>query len=119
MELQSKFLNKEYLDIRIKEFDEIKNKEFEYIIKESNRVLSKSLYVEFCLNNNGFRFKVATMRISDHRFEKCIHTQFIIDPFENLTKSKRKSFVRIVNNLFKKGRQKMLDVKLYNISKEC
>lgn len=118
MELQSKFLNKEYLDIRIKEFDEIKNKEFEYIIKKSNRALSKSLYVEFCLNNNGFRFKVATLRVSDHRLEKCMHTQFIINPLEVLTKSKRKSFVKIINRLFKKGRQKMLDIKLYNISNE-
>lgn len=47
MDTQSKLLNKQYLETRIRELKEIRTKELEFTIEESDRVFSKSLYINF------------------------------------------------------------------------
>lgn len=119
METQSKFLNKQYLETRIGEFREIKKKEVFFKIEESNRVLSKSLYVCFYIqSSNGFCFKNSTLRISDHQLAECPHTQFIIEPNNTMTKKKKAQFMGAVEMAIRKAKTRNFYKELNKISKE-
>lgn len=111
MDKQSKFLDKNYLKTRLMEFDAIKKGELTFELKESDRVLSKTLYVDFWANSGDKHYKQATMRISDHSID-CPHTQFIIEPYELITKKKKQQFVRLVECSIKRAKDKSLQHKL-------
>ena len=66
MDKQSKFLSKEYLETRLRDFSAIKKHELYFQIHESDRVLSKTLYIEFWAKDGDKNFKQQTIRISDH-----------------------------------------------------
>lgn len=118
METQSKFLNKQYLETRLREIREIKRKEITFEIEESDRAFSKSLYVNFyCLSYSGKCFKNHTLRISDHSFEDCPHTQFIIEPSAFLTKKKKQQFVRALETAVRKAKTRHFYKEMENISK--
>lgn len=118
METQSKFLNKQYLETRLREIREIKRKEITFEIEESDRAFSKSLYVNlYCPSGSGKWFKSHTLRISDHSFEDCPHTQFIIEPSAFLTKKKKQQFVRALETAVRKAKTKHFYKEMENISR--
>ena len=117
MDRQSKFLDKEYLETRLRDFSAIKKHELYFQIHESDRVLSKTLYIEFWVKDSGKNFKQRTIRISDHSID-CPHTQFIIDPYACLTKKKKQQFIRLVESAIKVSKKKNLYRKLENLQKE-
>ena len=107
MNTQRKLLDKDYLTAKILEINNIKYGEIYFDIRESNRILSNSLYVNFYLKaNDGKTYKTSTLRISDHLSKKCVHTQFIIEPDEYLTKKKKDKFLRTLSNCIDKAKQK-------------
>lgn len=117
MDKQSKFLSKKYLETRLRDFSAIKKHELYFQIHESDRVLSKTLYVEFWVKDGGKNFKQQTIRISDHIID-CPHTQFIIDPYACLTKKKKQQFIRLVESAIKLSKRKSLYHKLENLKKK-
>ena len=117
MDRQSKFLSKEYLETRLRDFSAIKKHELYFQIYESNRVLSKTLYIEFGVKDGNKNFGQQTIRISDHIID-CPHTQFIIDPYAYLTKKKKQQFIRLVESAIKLAKRKSLYHKLENLTKK-
>lgn len=105
MDTQSKLLNKQYLETRIRELKEIRTKELEFTIQESNRVFSKSLYISFwCKGKEIDHFKIATLRVSDHEQEDCPFIQFIVYPNNTLTKKKKAELMRLLEETIRKGK---------------
>lgn len=118
LERQSKFFNKQYLETRLGEFKEIKKKEILFKIEESDRVFSKSLYIEFyTMQDFDKGYKNHTLRISDHPLKDCPHTQFIVEPNECLTKKKKAQFVRAVETSIKKAQMRNLYKELGKLTK--
>ena len=114
MELQSKLLSKQYLETRIRELKEIRAKELTFSITESDRVFSNSLYVHFWRNS----FKCSTLRISDHKQEDCVFTQFIIYPNNTLTKKKKAELMRLLEETIRKGNTNYVQKTLKKLTKE-
>lgn len=102
MEKQNKFLDKKYIENRLDLIKEIHTGQIHYSIEESNRVMSKSLYVNFYCGGT----RCHTLRISDHTLPSCVHTQFIVEPFENATKKKRLQFAKLVDSCIQKAMKK-------------
>ena len=115
MDRQSKFLSKEYLETRLRDFSAIKKHELYFQIYESNRVLSKTLYIEFWVKDGNKNFRQQTIRISDHIID-CSHAQFIVDPYACLTKKKKQQFIRLIESVIKLSKRKSLYRKLENLS---
>jgi GTP-dependent phosphoenolpyruvate carboxykinase len=119
METQIKFLNKQYLETRLREIREIKRKEIKFEIEESDRAFSKTLYVNFfCLGIDNKWFKNHTLRISDHSFADCPHTQFIIEPNEYMTKKKKQQFIKSIELAIRKAKSRSFRLEMRNISRE-
>lgn len=119
MDKQIKLLNKDYLSTRIRELKEIKRKELTFEIEESDRAFSKSLYVCFyTTDSSGKPFKTHTLRISDHSSPNCIHTQFIIEPNEDLTKKKKAQFMKILESCVRKGQTRFFYKEMEKITKK-
>ena len=116
MERQSKLLNIEYFETRLRDFNEIKKKELTYKIHESDRALSKSVYIEFWKGDGNFSYKQVTVRISDHPLENCPHIQLLIKPYEFLNKKKKQQFVKTLEMAIKIANKKSLFRKLDKIS---
>lgn len=117
METQSKFLNKKYLETRLREIREIRQKEMIFEIGESDRTFSRSLYVSFyCPISSGKFIKGHTLRISDHIIDTP-HTQFIIEPSACLTKKKKQQFARALETAVKKAKTKHFYKEMENISR--
>jgi len=110
MELEDKFLDENYLATRLRDFKEIRNKEITFYITKSDRAYSNSLYINFCVNN----LKFATLRISDH-IAKTPHTSFVITQGKILSKKKREQFVKLVECVLRKAKNKSLDLKLKQV----
>lgn len=118
MDTQAKFLNKEYLETRLRDLTPIRRKEFSFKIHESDRALSKTLYVEFWTKDGENYYKQQTIRISDHWQDDCPHIQFIVKPYEFLTKQKKQQFLRMIENTIKKGQRRNLYFKLKNLEEK-
>lgn len=117
METQIKFLNKQYLETRIKELKEVKNGQIRFEIKESDRAFSRTLYIEFyCYGDTNWWFKQKTLRISDHSVPNCPHTQFVIEPNACLTKKKKQQFMKMLENTIKRSKRRHLGILLNKIS---
>jgi len=119
METESKFLNKQYLETRLREFKQIKRKEIDFSIEESDRAFSRSIYINFYLKSyNGFWYKDHTLRISDHIQKDCPYSQFIVDPNMTLTKKKKSQFVKAIETALIKAKTKSFHKKLAKVEKE-
>ena len=119
MDRQTKLLNKQYLETRLRELKEIRRKEITFDIEESDRAFSKSLYINFYIEGeNGKVYKVSTLRISDHLSSKCPHTQFIIEPNNDLGKKKKTQFMKAVELVVKKARIRFFCKEMEKITKQ-
>lgn len=119
MDRQTKFFNKQYLETRLRELRKIKKKEIFFNIEESDRAFSKSLYINFYIpSSNEKKFKSHTLRISDHALENCVHSQFIVEPNDYLTKKKKAQFTRILELAVKRAKIKQVYKELNKISRE-
>ena len=114
MDLQSRLLDKDYLAIRLQEIKEIRRKELTYKIENSDRINSNSIYIEFYIKDT-IPIKRHTLRISDHEID-CVHSQFIINPNDDLTKKKKAQFMRALELSVKKALFKDMSKKLDKIS---
>lgn len=110
VDYEEKFLSREYLETRLRDFKEIRQKQVTFEIVKSNRENSKSLYIEFYIDG----IKGHTLRVSDHIVNTC-HTQFIAKPFTVLTKKKKAQFVALVESSIRKAKADTLKVKLRRI----
>ena len=117
MEKQDRFLDKSYLETRIREFDEIKNGELCFKIKNSDRAKSKTLYVLFYCESLGSWYKNHTLRISDHFLPNYIQTQFLIDIDKPMTKKKKDEFIYQVNASIRKAKTRRFCKTLEKVSK--
>lgn len=105
MDTQCKLLNKQYIETRVRELKEIRNKEMTFTITGSDRAFSSSLYVHFWLKGKDIEhFKCSTLRISDHEQENCPFTQFIVYPNNTLTKKKKAELMRLLQETIRKGK---------------
>lgn len=118
MDRQTKLLNKQYLETRLRELKEIRRKEITFDIEESDRAFSKSLYINFYIEGkDGKVYKTSTLRISDHLSSKCPHTQFIIEPNNYLEKKKKTQFMKAVELVVKKARIRFFCKEMEKITK--
>jgi len=113
IETEDKFLNKEYVETRLRDFKDIKSKNITFEIKGSDRIDSLSLYVEFFIDN----MKLNTLRISDHLCKTSPHLQFIIEPTKILAKKKKELFVRTVNHCLAIAKSKKMKYTFRKIEK--
>lgn len=119
MDTQSKLLNKQYLETRIRELKEIRIKELEFTIEESDRVFSRSLYINFWCKGKGVEyFKISTLRVSDHEQKICPFTQFIVYPNNTLTKKKKAELMRLLQETVKKGKTNFVKKTINRLTKE-
>lgn len=110
-------MNKDFLDSIIKQMPEIRNKEFEYYIYESDRNFSKSVYVSFYAYGKKKLYKQLTLRISDHYLPKSPHKQFLIKPYEVLKKNQLQNFKRTLSKTIKNSHKHHLYKEFEKISK--
>lgn len=105
MEQESKFLDPLYVETRIREAKEIRNKEYAYKITKSNRDNSKSLYVRFyrvfIYNGEKKYFGDKQLRISDHPSLNHKGTQFLVREDAPLTKGRKALFMRTIEKTIK------------------
>ena len=118
MEKQIKLLDKQYLETRLREIKDIKAKEVTFDFENSDRPYSKTLYIQFYIKaKDGIDYKVHTLRISDHSQKGCVHTQFLIDPNDFLSKKKKALFMRTIEGCIKKGQKRFFYMEMEKISK--
>ena len=119
MDTQSKLLNKQYLETKIRELKEIRTKELEFTIEESDRVFSKSLYINFWCKGKGIEhFKISTLRVSDHEQENCPFIQFIVYPNNTLTKKKKAELMRLLQETIRKGKTNFVKKTINMLTRE-
>ena len=106
METESRFLDENYIRVRLDELKEIRNREYSYTISRSNRENSKSIYVRFdrkyIYNGEEHFFGGSQVRISDHPIQSENNpslVQFIVDEKTPLSKGRKAQFM----NAFKEG----------------
>lgn len=116
METQSRLLNKDYLETRLRDIGAIRRKELTFQIHESDRALSKTLYIEFWEKDGEKNIKLKTIRVSDHlQEENCPHIQFIVKPYDFLTKKKKQQFIKTVERAIRSAQRRSLNYKLNNL----
>ena len=104
METEEKFLNKDYIKIRVNELNSIKNGTYFYEIEESDRANSNSIYVTFYKRlTNGMKIKGKTLRISDHKGKDPNVLDFLVKPAKELTKGRKVSFGEMLRGLEKRS----------------
>lgn len=111
MDYESKFLDKNYLATRLRDFKDIKNGNVTFDIYESDRAESASLYVRFFVNG----FNRHTLRVSDHTCTTP-HTQFIVCQTDILSKKKKEQFVKLVESSIRKAKSKGIEKALQHIN---
>jgi hypothetical protein len=77
METQAKLLNKDYLETRLRDLSVIRKKEFSFKIHESDRALSRTLYIEFW-KNEALKLLKSKKAYAFEKFEKFIKGDLII-----------------------------------------
>ena len=111
MEYEEKFLDKSYLETRIRDFKEVKRGDLEFCVERSkNYPASASLYVHF---KRG-AWNIAELRVSDHSINTA-QTQFIVERGAILGKKKKEQFVRLVGKVIGVAKKKILAQALYKI----
>lgn len=117
MDKEIKLLNKQYLETKLRDIYEIKRRVVLIEFEDTDRAFSKSLYINFICKSDK-DWKCHTLRISDHELKGCPHTQFIIEPDEDLTKKTKKRFLKVVESCIKKALNRHFYKELEKISKE-
>ena len=115
MDKQSRLLDEDYLTIRIQELKPIRRKELKYRFEHSNRIYSKTIYVIFYSQDKDWHYKAHTLRISDHPQTFCVHSEFIVNPDEDLTKKKKEQFMKALELATKKALEKSMYNNLNNL----
>lgn len=122
VETEEKFLDINYVETRIRELKEIRNKKYAYKIQKSNRENSKTIYVRFyeVLNFKGDDkfFGEVQLRISDHYLPDKFCVQFITRENTFLTKKRKTTFKRTLENCIKLCIKGSFNYNLNKISKE-
>ena len=118
------FLNENFLWEILNSVLEIQRRVIVCEIQKSDRVFSKTLYINFFIpqfyinpTNHIKKIKRFTLRISDHKLTKCQHPQFVIKPEAKLTKDRKNQLKNAIHGAIKKAMQKDYYKKLKNISK--
>lgn len=106
LKLETIFLSPEYLETRLRDFKDVKSKKVKFVITQSNREDSRTLYVQFWVGNR----KVSQLRVSDHIINTS-DTQFIVAD-TILTKKKKAQFVRLVEKSIQKAYDKHLKLSM-------
>lgn len=107
METETKFLDQNYVETRVRELKEVRTRKVAYKIEKSNRENSNSLYVRFYVirmfKGEEKFYGVSGLRISDHLLTNYpeTHKQFIIDPTMPLTKGRKAIFMRTLDRAVK------------------
>lgn len=97
-ERETKFLDKNYIEAKLKEIQKIENRRVSYDIKESDRSFSKTIYINFYIKVNGRWLKEHTLRISDHLVPKTHYPTFLIKPNKELTSHRKQVFFKQLEN---------------------
>lgn len=112
IEFETKFLDKSYLETRLRDFKAVRDKKVVFHIKESDRQDSNSLYIFFRVGKKD----CSAMRVSDH-IANSPYSQFIVAE-KVLTKKKKQAFVKMVEKCIKKAEAKHLELALRWVGNE-
>lgn len=91
---EDKYLDYDYIDLRLRELDKVRDGTLHYYLRRSdNYPKSKSLYVNFYYIKNGKKIRPNKgLRISDHYLERDDWIQFIVKTGKELKSGKKKNF---------------------------
>lgn len=116
---ESEFLKPEFLERILKEFPALAEKQISYEIYGSNRKWSRTIYIKFFIQINYKQFVVGkTLRISNHRLQKNVHKQFIVDMDADVVEHRMDIFRRTVQNCINETRKKTLYFVFKKINKD-
>ena len=118
IERETKFLDKNYIEAKLKEIPKIENGRVSYHIKDSDRSYSNTIYVNFYVKINGKWLKEHTLRISDHLVPKTHYPTFLIKPEKKLTPERKKTFFRQLENAVEWTCVKHFKFAMRNVQKE-
>ena len=108
MDYESIFLDRAYIQERLKEIPEIKNSGYEPVVQDSDRSDSKYVYFTYTYGK-GFVIKGTTLRISDHKAKGFDGFEFLIDKSKPLSKGRKKAFCEYLKACFNKSKRKIHD----------
>lgn len=117
MDMQSKLLDQNYLKTRLEELKEIKKGDVKYNIYESDRLFSKTIYIDFYIQGKDKWYKQYSIRISDHEI-KCLQEQFIIDRNLTLTKGVKDKFMQLVKKTINRSKNRCFYIEMDKVSNE-
>lgn len=117
MDMQSKLLDQNYLKTRLEELKEIKKGDVKYNIYESDRLFSKTIYIDFYIQGKDKWYKQYSIRISDHEI-KCPQEQFIIDRNLTLTKGVKNKFMELVKKTINRSKNRCFYIEMDKVSNE-
>ena len=114
METQIKLFDEAYVESQVRQVKEVRQKKINFGIYKSDRVFSRTIYVNFICNAvDGTLLKGCTLRISDHLLPNETHKTFLVKPdnfLDKKTKEKfRKALELTARDTIKKTVRKNLD----------
>ena len=114
MDTQMKLFDEAYVESQVRQVKEVRQKKIDFGIYKSDRVFSRTIYVNFICNAvDGTLLKGCTLRISDHLLPNETHRTFLVKPdnfLDKKTKEKfRKALELTASDTIKKSIRKNLD----------
>ena len=109
-----KLFDEAYVESQVRQVKEVRQKKIDFGIYKSDRVFSRTIYVNFICNAvDGTLLKGCTLRISDHLLPNETHRTFLVKPdnfLDKKTKEKfRKALELTASDTIKKSIRKNLD----------
>lgn len=93
MDTQMKLFDEAYVESQVRQVKEVRQKKIDFEIYKSNRVFSRTIYVNFICNAvDGTLLKGCTLRISDHLLPNETHRTFLVKPDNFLDKKTKEKF---------------------------
>lgn len=93
MDTQMKLFDEAYVESQVRQVKEVRQKKIDFEIYKSDRVFSRTIYVNFICNAvDGTLLKGCTLRISDHLLPNEIHRTFLVKPDNFLDKKTKEKF---------------------------
>ncbi len=93
MDTQMKLFDEAYVESQVRQVKEVRQKKIDFEIYKSNRVFSRTIYVNFICNAvDGTLLKGCTLRISDHLLPNEIYRTFLVKPDNFLDKKTKEKF---------------------------
>lgn len=121
VETEIRFIDEDYVRVRLNDITEIKHKEIKVNIYHSDNIDSNSIYIDFYCklpSDNGFKWsRNCTLRVSDHHLATYKSTQFIIDGNKIMTKKRKELFFRTLQNCVRKAKTKSLSQEFASLNK--